>query len=59
MTPELEQALTQEFNTLRGRVCGFLEAIGLPEKQERGAIQTFKSLTYDSQKAITELLRDA
>lgn len=58
MSPELERALTQEWNTIRGRVCGFIEAMGLPERQERGAIQTFKALTYDAQKAITELLQE-
>lgn len=58
MTPELERTLVKEFNTLRGRVCGFIEAVGLPDKQERGAISTFKSLTYDAQTAITKLLDD-
>lgn len=52
------QEITEEFNRLRGRLCGLIESWGLPEKQERGAIQTLKSLSYDSQKIITELVED-
>lgn len=51
-----EQVVTDEFNRLRGRLCGLIESWGLPERQEKGAIQTLKSLSYDSQKVITELL---
>lgn len=58
MGAEVEETIVEEFNRLRGRLCGFLEACGLPEKQERGAINTLKSLSYDAQKAITEALRD-
>jgi hypothetical protein len=53
-----EQTITEEFNRLRGRMCGLIESFGLPEKQERGAINTLKSLSYDAQKAITESLKD-
>lgn len=56
MTPE--EVIAAEFNRLRGRLCGFIEACGLPERQERGAIQTLKSLSYDSQEAIAELFKD-
>jgi hypothetical protein len=52
----VDQALTEEFNRLRGRLCGLIESWGLPERQERGAIQTLKSLSYDSQKHLAELL---
>jgi hypothetical protein len=51
-----EDLVVEEFNRIRGRLCGLIESWGLPEKQERGAIQTLKSLTYDSQKAITEVI---
>lgn len=51
-----EEVVTKEFNRLRGRLSGLIESFGLPEKQERGCIQTLKSLSYDSQKVVTELL---
>ena len=51
-----EATLVQEFDTLRGRVCGLIESWGLPATQERGCIQTFKSLTYDSQAKIEDLI---
>lgn len=50
--------VTEEMNRLRGRLCGLIESWGLPEKQERGAINTLKSLSYDAQKAITESLSE-
>lgn len=52
------EVIEKEFDRLRGRLCGFIEACGLNERQERGAIQMLKSLTYDSQKVITDLLED-
>lgn len=51
-----EQVVSEEFNRLRGRLCGLIESWGLPERQERGAIQTLKHLSYDSQRVITELV---
>lgn len=52
----IEATVSEEMNRLRGRLCGLIESWGLPEKQERGAINTLKSLSYDAQKAITETL---
>jgi hypothetical protein len=52
-----DQIVSEEMNRLRGRLCGLIESWGLPEKQERGAINTLKSLSYDAQKAITEALQ--
>jgi hypothetical protein len=54
--PSSENIVSEEMNRLRGRLCGLIESWGLPEKQERGAINTLKSLSYDAQKAITEAL---
>lgn len=54
----LEQSISEEFNRLRGRLCGLIESWGLPERQERGAIQTLKTLSYDSQANLTALLDD-
>lgn len=56
-TPAQAEA-TAEFNRIRGRVCGLIESWNLDPKQERAAIQTFKSLTYDSEKTIRELLNN-
>lgn len=42
----------EEFNRLRGRICGLIESWGVPERQERAMIATFKALTYDAQKKI-------
>lgn len=55
---DTEAVVTEEMNRLRGRLCGLIESWGLPEKQERGAINTLKSLSYDAQKAITEALKE-
>ncbi len=53
-----EAVVTEEMNRLRGRLCGLIESWGLPEKQERGAINTLKSLSYDAQKSITDALKE-
>lgn len=56
MSETTETALAKEFNNLRGRVLGLIESWGLPETQERGAKNTFKSLTYDAERRIKELV---
>lgn len=58
MSEELDGIVQDEFNRLRGRVLGLIESWGLPERQETGAKNTFKSLTYDAQERITELLAE-
>jgi len=55
---DVEAVVTEEMNRLRGRLCGLIESWGLPEKQERGAINTLKSLSYDAQKTITDALKE-
>lgn len=55
---DLDKLLADEFNTLRGRILGLIESWGLPERQENGCKATFKSLTYDSQARISELLEE-
>ena len=54
MNEEFEGLIQEEFNRLRGRILGLIESWGLPERQENGAKQTFKQLSYDAQKAIEE-----
>jgi hypothetical protein len=51
-----EETIIKEFNTLRGRVLGLIESWGLPERQEKGCKATFKSLTYDAEKAIRDIV---
>jgi hypothetical protein len=51
-----EQTVHEEFNRLRGKLAGFIEACGLPERQERGIVTTMKSLSYDAEKAVVEAL---
>jgi len=57
MPSDNEAIVAEEYNRLRGKLCGLIEACGLTEKQERGMIQTLKSLTYDSEKVVKELVR--
>lgn len=54
---ELEREIVSHANRFRGRMCGLIESFGLPEKQERAAISTVKSLSYDSESALLELVR--
>jgi hypothetical protein len=56
MVPTPEEIIIKEFNTLRGRILGLIESWGLPEKQERGCKATFKSLTYDAERAIKDTI---
>lgn len=51
-----EDQIAKEFNTLRGRILGLIESWGLPQRQETGCKSTFKSLTYDAEKAIREIV---
>lgn len=48
--------VAEEYDRLRGRLCGLVESWGVPEKQERGMIATLKTLTYDSQKVVKEIV---
>ena len=56
MSFDSEEIIIKEFNTLRGRVLGLIESWGLPERQEKGCKATFKSLTYDAEKAIRDFV---
>jgi hypothetical protein len=55
LTPSQKQ-VASEFNTLRGRILGLIESWGLAETQERACKQTFKSLTYDAEARVKELV---
>ncbi len=51
---DVEALIHESYNRLRGRLCGFVEACGLPQTQERGLIQTLKSLSYDDEAYLIE-----
>lgn len=58
MAPEeLETHVRKEFNRARGRLAGLIESWGLVERREHAMIQTMKSLSYDSENAIVELIK--
>jgi hypothetical protein len=56
---EIEDLLADDWDRARGKVAGFIESMGLPEKQERAAISLFKSLTYDAQKDLLNSVKQA
>ena len=58
MTEVSEVSVHYEFNRMRGKLCGLIESWGLPERQERGAINTLKSLSYDAERVIIELVAE-
>lgn len=52
----VEEIVHREFNRVRGRLFGCIEAMGLDERQERGAISTLKQLSYDSERVIIDAI---
>lgn len=57
MTPEdVEREVVVYANRFRGRMCGLIESFGLPERQEKAALQTLKSLSYDEEKELRKLV---
>lgn len=58
MNEEFEGLIEDEFNRLRGRMLGLIESWGLPERQENGAKQTLKSLSYDAERSIKNAIED-
>jgi hypothetical protein len=56
MEPDLEADIAKAMNRLRGQLAGFIEACNLPEKTERGMVNTMKSLSYECEKDIKALV---
>lgn len=57
MSPqELEAEVRKEFNKSRGRLAGLIESWDLGERRERAMIQTMKSLSYDAENDLVELI---
>lgn len=56
ITPDAQVSV--EMNRLRGRLAGLVESWGLDDKRERAMIATLKSLSYDSERVLKELVSD-
>lgn len=52
-----QQAVADEYNRLRGRLCGLIESWEVGERRERAMISTLKSLTYDSEAVVKDLVK--
>jgi hypothetical protein len=55
---EAEAKIHEEMNRLRGRLCGLIESWGLDEKREQACKQTLKSITYDSEADLVDLINE-
>lgn len=53
-----QQVVADEFNRIRGRLCGQIESWGLGDKRERAMISTLKSLTYDFEAIVKTLVNN-
>lgn len=58
MSNEVSEIISEEMNRLRGRLCGLIESWGVEERQERGMINTLKTLTYDAEKRLKESIEE-
>lgn len=56
MTDSIENELKRGMDRIRGRLLGLLESFNLDPKHERAAVSTLKSLSYDLQSDLLELL---
>ncbi|MGD0511077.1 MAG: hypothetical protein ABSA33_04515 [Candidatus Micrarchaeaceae archaeon] len=54
---EKERAVHAQMDRFRGRMCGLVESFGLKDIQTSGMKATLKSLSYDNEKAIIDLIR--
>lgn len=54
---ELEAHIRKSFNRSRGRLAGLIESWGLDEHRERAMIQTLKSLSYDDENDLVDLIK--
>lgn len=50
--------MRRDMNTLRGRLFGAVEAVGLPQKQETAIKGLIRTLTYASQADLEAALRE-
>jgi hypothetical protein len=52
------ETVREDMNRLRGRLFQFVEAIGLPDKQENAVKGLVRTLTYDAQANLEAALRE-
>ncbi len=57
MTSEAIEQVREDFNRLRGRLFGSIEAVGLPAKQENALKGLIRVTTYDCQANLEQTLR--
>lgn len=55
---DFEQTFNREWDTLRGKVCSVIEAMGMPHSQERAAINLIKEYTYSCQERIRQIFEE-
>lgn len=53
----LEEQVRKSMNKSRGRMAGLIESWGLDEHREHAMIQIMKSLSYDAENEIVELIK--
>lgn len=52
-----EEQAHRLFNSLRGKMAGFIEACDLDERKERSLISTLKDYSYTTEERIVKLLK--
>lgn len=57
MNDDALTVMREDYNRLRGRLFGAIEAIGLPIRQENAIKGLIRHLTYDSQANLEAALR--
>lgn len=57
MPDDVEAKVRAEFNRMRGRLAGLIESWGLEPRQERGMVTTMKSLSYDAERVVVDLVK--
>lgn len=56
-TLDAREIAIRELNSLRGRLCTVIESVGLPHKQERSIITLIKTVSWQSQNTIEQLIQ--
>jgi GTP-sensing pleiotropic transcriptional regulator CodY len=52
----MSDLIAREFNLQRGRILGLIDSWGEDERRTQAMKQIFKSLSYDSEKAVKQLV---
>lgn len=57
MSQQAIETVREDMNRLRGRLFQLVEAVGLPQRQERALKGCIRTTTYDAQADLERLLR--